>query len=656
MATSKKPQLKKSSPTATKIRTAERRKLAREAAKEEDRRQQAIRNELRRASMPKRSEEEMVIRNRVVRGLGGVLRLVASSYPEWDNNVTFAVELDHRDSLTAYTDFKQIVVRFPRSKFVVESDGNFSNEVTRSSIAQVLGVGYHEVGHVLYTVPFATVRAETAESLGLEIDHQQSWNALEDQRMEVAVTDGSPDIAAYFTAMFANHFLSSPDADPGEVWWLACGRLYLPENVRAVCRDEFVAKYGEAVEDQLHTIVKTYCTATTIQDLARAVLAYDSLWKATHPKGGKPGNGGGPSGTAPHENYRYSREDPSKAKEKLSKSAADAEKFDKADASGETGQSGSDGAPSREGTGHGRGAGSDEQPDRSKTSEDSKTDDGAGSVSDALKEAKEQAEQQADSDGRVDSALNAIKETAAAGYLPYINGQGFYMQDDDIQRAEALSSEFERSLEVANAYNAPSWRRRQEQGAVDPAIYRTRRPGDPEFRRTRTGDGSKGFDVSLSLVLDVSGSMGGAPIHTLSVVQYAIKKACWSLGIPCTVTAFSNAAELVSDCEDAPEPVGLEAGGGTNPVPALRAAVQQRGDKRDHLVILLTDGDCEDGRNEVADLQSMGAHVLGVAVGWGNTSTLQQRLGCDEVRSIQECEELARIVEDWLAVTVSVGR
>jgi hypothetical protein len=257
-------------------------------------------------------------------------------------------------------------------------------------------------------------------------------------------------------------------------------------------------------------------------------------------------------------------------------------------------------------------------------------------------------------DHRVNDALNQVREATASGALPYISNIGSIMGNDDTQAAERLVAEFETALEIANAYNKPTWRRHQDHGAVDAMAYRTRRPGDVDFRRRRAGDGSKGFDVAISLLLDVSGSMCGAPIQTLSIAQYAIKQACWNVGIPCTVTAYSSKAALVSDSKDAPEPVNLAAGGGTNPVGALRVAPDQRENKSDHLVLILTDGDCEAGRTEVETLQGEGSYVLGVAVGWGSAESLRDNLGCNEVREIETCDALPRIVEDWLVKAVTI--
>lgn len=652
------PVLKKMSPEARRQRTSVQRKLAKEAANGEARRLAHIRQQMESAVERAERAEDVEIGNRLVRGLGSVLRLVASSYPTWNNDVTFKVDLFGTE-VSGWTDWRSVNVRFPRNKFVIGSDGSVDNPLTRTSVAEVLGIGYHEVGHILYSAKFAAVRdaankADDTDDNSKSIDrrHHTAWNALEDQRMELAVTDASPDIAGYFTAMYLRNFL---EGNLDEAWWLAVGRLYLPSDTRRALQDQFVQKYGEDVEQSLRKIVRGYTEATTLVEMSKFVRAYSDLWNECHPDGGNPNaemNGGGNSDQ--HSRWGNGGDDEGVSPEV---SAADGERWDAADEADEeaedsktTGGGDEDGKTSSEPGGDDSVAttGSESGRGRDKVSDQSDT---RKKVQDAYDDARKER----DADQRVNDALRTLASTEAANYLPYVNNSGT-LSDECLDEAARLTGEMERALEVANAYNAPSWRRRQEQGAVDALLYRTRRAGDPEFRRQRTGDGSKGYDVAVSLVLDTSGSMQGMT-DDLSVSAIAIKQACWNLGIPCTVTTFDSDANLVSDHTDSPEPISLVASGGTYPAEALAAVPLQRAERSDHLVLLMTDGECCNGASEVQELQSSGVYVLGVGLGssW-SVERLRTDLNVDEAHLITECSALPILVEEWLTRTVGVGQ
>lgn len=658
MATKKKnkgPVLKKMSPEARRVRTAQARKLAKEAASSEARRIAQIRQQMEEAVNRAEQAEDVELRNRIVRGLGSVLKLVASSYPKWDNDVAFRVELAGT-AISGWTDWRTVNVRFPRNRMVVGSDGSLDNPLTRSSVGEVLGIGYHEVGHILYSTKYeALVEASTdadttpdnSETLGRS--HHTAWNAVEDQRMELAVTDASPDIAGYFTAMYLRNFL---DGDLSEAWWLAVGRLYLPTEVRTALQDQFVQKYGSDVEQRLRGIVRGYTTATDLVAMAGFVRAYATLWTECHPNGGDPTspvNGGGRSNN--HSNWDHSRSGSDEPNDP-SESAASGDRWDDAETAADeskaptAGNSSKDDGPKDDAVSQGSGSGGGGE----------RSEEDGESATDRVRNALDDATSERDSDHRVDDALKTISQTEAADYLPYVKSRGRDLSNERLAEADRLTGELERALEVANAYNSPSWRRRQEQGAVDPLAYRTRRAGDPEFRRQRTGDGSKGYDVAVSLVLDTSGSMMDLT-DDLSVAAIAVKQACWNLGIPCTVTTFDTDAHLVFDLNDAPEPVSLMAGGGTYPAEALATVPLQRDDRSDHLVLLLTDGECCNGLAEVRELQQSGAFVLGVGLGsdW-SVQRLREDMSVDEAHFIAECSGLPVLVEDWLTRTVSVGR
>lgn len=675
MATkSKTPKLKKLDPAARKLLTKSNRQIAKERANQEADRQRRVRKELDRGKARQRTNEQVTRTNKVVAGLRSTLALVASSYPEWNNDVSILVTTESSSGyphyqLSAWTDFERVVVEYPADRFVFRKDGTPDVEQNRASVREVLGAGYHEIGHCLYSEPFNT--------LGLGDEYQRSWNALEDQRMELAVTDVSPDISAYFTIIVLRNILSS--GNPADAWLLVAGRLYLPRNLRQECRSAFAAQHGEDKAAEARSIIRRYCLALTVEQRASAVIDFDHLVRST--SSGVPATSGkhrftDPEGAKDEQagvrsigQDRWDEDDLDEEAE-ASGQADDDEQVDgegRGQDSGVTGTTeGEPGTEEQDGDG-GEADGTEEAEDGTEEADGEPTGpstDGARGdglatdgrtplerIQDAVDEAVRDAEQATDDGGRVDDAIKSVAAAHEVGSLPYYSTNRLL---DAAGQAEALAlaDDFRRALEEASAYNTPTWQRHQEHGVVDPLAYRTRRPGDLSYRRSRVGDGSRGFDISVSLVLDISGSM----LHqeqALSVAAYGVKSACWELDIPCTVSAYHSRARLVSAASDEPRPFYLNADEMTYITDALVACLDQREDRDQHLVLVLTDGEVDDGHEAFQALKDSGAYVIGLGLQYSSSVKSLQSLGVDEAYFIQDSKDLAVRVEEYLARVVT---
>lgn len=650
--------------------------IANERAAAETARRTRIREELDRAAVRVVDDEQAEQAGKVVRGLRSILTLVANSYPEWDPSVQVNVSTRTSwgravRSVSAWTDFSQVVVNYPASRFDLNPDGS-PTAAARDSVREVLGLGYHEIGHNLYTVPFAR--------LGLDASRQRAWNALEDQRMELAVVNASPDLAAYLTIVVLRNIVDSVGGDPAAAWLLVAGRLYLPKSLRLECRSAFAARHGDDVADRVRAIVREYAEADSVEALAAAVEKFYALLDeiktdvpddqvgGTHEKFDGDGDEGGETVVRPVLSDDWDEEsDEDTAPGGPSDEQDDADEGESSDGPGTLPGEGEDApADADEGGSDDTGAESDRQSDDQLSEGDDKGTGGGTSGSgspveksasesfrDAVKDAIDDAVQDTDNGRRIDDALREINSASTGGSnLPGAQVRGVLTSEEQAA-AGALASDFERALEEAAAYNSPTWSRHQEQGVVDPLAYRTRRPGDTSFRRQRVGDVGRGLDVAVSILLDVSGSMEGQE-RDLSVAALGVKTACWNLGLPCTVLTYDDGADLLWSSVDAPSPVVVGIGGCTNVSGALRDTHGHRGESDQHLVLILTDGhfsDTVEAAAEVDALRLTGTYVLGVALNtW--TDGLDS-IGCNASYRITEPGELARRVEDYLAGAVS---
>jgi len=672
-------------PAHRKVLRASAKQIANERAAAETERRDRIRRELEQAQYRLVTDEHAEQVGRVVRGLRSTLGLVACSYPEWDPQVPINVAVRGPygyavQKVEAWTDFKQVVVRYPASRFSLNPDGSPTPDA-RDSVREVLGLGYHEIGHNLYTLPF--------DRLGLPTSHQRPWNALEDQRMELAVVASSPDLAAYLTIVVLRNIVDAIDGDVAQAWFLVAGRLYLPRSLRQECRAAFVDRYGDEAADKVKAIVRDYVEAETVAGLKDAVERLYELLNdlSTSVPDNTPGgehdkfdsnDGEADESTAVRPVAVEGWDDDETDDDDDDEGDAPGEQVDGEDgAEGQAGQQAdeqADGDDAKGSTDEGAtaegggddGAGQDDGAegngadgnDGSQSGGNAAGTEGSGksseeSFKDAVQKALDDAVRETDNGSRLDDALREINNASTCGStLPDARTSGV-LEADEQAAAQALASDFERALEEAAAYNSPSWYRQQEQGVVDALAYRTRRPGATDFRRQRVGDSGRGLDIAVSILLDVSGSMDGQQ-RDLSVAALGVKTACWNLGIDCTVLTYDDHADLLWAASDAPVPTVVKIGGCTNVAPALRDAHNHRNDCSQHLVLVLTDGhfgDRDEAAAEVDSLIASGAYVLGLAL---NTWTDGlDAAGCNASFQIQQPGELARHVEDYLAGVVS---
>jgi hypothetical protein len=608
----------------------DRRNKAREAARNE-----MYRIEQRQKSDAKMSSYrwELNLLRTVINNQAAIMRAKGRKHPVHTN------VLHNGEQVVAFTDFRSITINWPGLLMPNRLDG----PAVLDTVAQMKGVMQHEMGHIDFTTPWVEITAVSP----LPAKHRQTatllfkcWNMLEDQRMECLVVERVPRIANYFGTMVANVILGGDRvAVPLEQTFLMLGgRTYLPASVLKVSYeafDQFCFNNGIANgAQQWDTLVGNYKAASTHKDIMDAVCAaYDFIQTVrasmpetsdNHDQMYTRSNDVNPDDTARKQGsildlFDEKPKPPSKGKqddqddqepqgqpqEGTSQPVdGDDEGDDEGEGSPDAGGSGdeqSDEGGDDESEG---GAGNDDQGDEGadQSGDPSKGQSNGGSdtmqqttesLSDALRSMQEKYENAIRQDKDVQQMARD------ANVKSDVDGLGEYSQDEptmsqELQdRAEFTSQGIQQALNTFVTTSAPIWQNRKENGIIDPLAYRTKNTGDRDFRRHLDDHGNTGLDVHVSMLCDVSGSMGGHPMEALSESLYATALACDALGIGATFTLWSSGSQNYRVWQDGKAtPTLWPAMGGTDPTDALDDldTHNPEGAAR-HLVIIFTDGE-----------------------------------------------------------------
>jgi hypothetical protein len=273
-----------------------------------------------------------------------------------------------------------------------------------------------------------------------------------------------------------------------------------------------------------------------------------------------------------------------------------------------------------------------------------------------LEDALQEAEQQRDNDPALDGdvqAYNDAIDNRVSDLMPYET----QVSTDLLAKAAAenLAIELEQSFQQATMDKAPAWVEQQKRGVLNIMRYKTRQVGDTEFFRQWTEDDQPGFNLAVSVLLDYSGSMGGMT-KQLAEAGYASKLACERLGIPCTVVLWDNHAKVLWDANERAEelPV-ITAAGSTDPTVALADLINQRYEKAQHLVLIMTDGAWQGNQGNsgyLAAYKEEGRVFIGLGYnGGGDADDIADKLhryGCDQSYAIRDLMDIPRQLEQTL--------
>jgi len=569
------------------------------------------------------------------------------------------VDLDEGETMRAYTDFRTITVNYtPHSDkrllaatmrgLMYHEGGHIRWSTPYDTLVQMV------VDAESLRAAVAGERPRPIYVPGHDVmQHQRVWNALEDQRMETAVVSDSPRKAAYFTPLVMTEIIQTPERAAAN-YPLLVWRRYLPRNIRRGARAAFVALVdakgndGEALAKAFEAATTKYVLATDHLTMWEAVCEAVALYAEQPPQASLGDQAMG------HQSQKNSPAEQAKAKagEKLEipvdpsmideddegDEAEDddtiedddhAEDFDNDDTypSVDDDEADDDSDDEAEGQGAAQAEGDDTEGDDEgdadsgddigESTEDEAEDDsdevgeGAGGdagnhegddeplTQDEIDQAKAEADDKWLNDAAVEEDLKAYEDAlnTGASQLPvYIGGVS-----NDLaaaSKAEILANQIEQAFQAATMDREPAWIEQQRRGIINVNRYATRQAGDVEYFRNWVEDDQPGYNLAVSVLLDYSGSMGS---HMVELAQcgYAVKLACSNLGIPCTVTLWDSKAATLWDANE--EPRGLpiiRSAGSTNPSQALADLENQRYERENHLVLVMTDGIWDDEWNQ----------------------------------------------------------
>ena len=505
----------------------------------------------------------------------------------------------------AWTDFKTIQVAAGRD-LVEPRDGQDKYDRIVSAVASLKGAYQHEFGHVRFTVPFNILRESTSLELaenGLAGNHQQTWNLLEDQRMEAAVVASVPSIAAYFKVLVSNIVLGGDMND--RAWMFVAGRTYMSDDLRMAARDLFAAQHGDDAATGWEDIVATYKAATTNIDLAKTVVLAKTFLDelGVH-------NNRSDHDHRPADNGRrpYSEnEEPAKGADPAAGATehdADADDDDTGSAvaagtstdDGDDADTGSAVADAdAEGQGDVENITDDEAP-ATDTDTDSPSK-GVGS-GDGLKSLAEQERREAQEEVAehhdVQAMAKDVSEASGTGdgsEYPVYTGVKEEFDADIVASCDQNATAIVQGFNGFMAARSPHMMGGQETGYLDPLAYRTRDIGSRSYRRDMDGEVNQTLDMHLSVLVDNSGSMSGTLMEEASQAIYTLHTAADEIGLPTNFLLWSSNRQVYQVATRDPEPVNYETGGGTWPEDAIKDSVNHCDDSvSNHLVVIVTDG------------------------------------------------------------------
>jgi len=588
--------------------------------------------------------------------------------------VSYEVGVWSSSRVTAWTDFSRIFLSYPRN-MVPSRDSHRSAIV--DTIIDIRGLMQHEMGHLRFTVPFKTLVDHDAESSQPRIPGmylfgtvKNVWNMLEDQRMETLVVRDVPHIRDYFTKMIYRHIINTQHStNPYWPWLLVAGRQYLPRDMRQSCRDMFSDALPHIDSQEWFDIVARYKTATTYDTMIDAILEATAWYSQInndsfeHPTehrdpptnyGGQKQEsdesaGGDPSDACEPEQDDTKGRNPSSddTGDDTDSGTGDDIGDDTGSGNGDEQSDDTDDSTGGDGSGQADGKSPDDSPDSGGKSagEGDGTTTNRRDFTESLRDAVNDINDDLGSSHEITETISDANWRADREGLPSKNGSGSPMQLDYVDEALRASIGIQQALTECVTTTQPAWLSHQDSGAIDALSYRTKQVGALDYHRRLDGDFTSGLDIHVSMLCDVSGSMGSSStdsgrtdIEELSIAMYAIHDACNALGIGSTYVLWSSNANAhrVWDCGSV-EPMTWSASGGTNPVMALDDLTfhNEEGASK-HLVIVFTDGVWNNNIPSLSRWSTDDRHIILVTLG----SSLNQDRGADASVVVKSCNEL----------------
>jgi hypothetical protein len=165
-------------------------------------------------------------------------------------------------------------------------------------VATVLGMNYHELAHVIYTMyDFEAIRSRATGLTALTNPSklEDAYNILEEGRVESLLAARYPRFEKYFTLLVADYIVGEPDPD---TYLLVYGRKYLPKKVRGILRQRYVAARGKDITEKAENLIDRYRTVLFPKNIPKAAKIIGEFAKLLPDDHSAKPNHGKPHGTS----------------------------------------------------------------------------------------------------------------------------------------------------------------------------------------------------------------------------------------------------------------------------------------------------------------------------------------------------------------------
>jgi len=541
------------------------------------------------------------------------------------------------------------------------------DDFTPRSITSLNGLSFHELGHLRYTPRNGSRLVKLIQDSDDSKRLWQSFNSLEDSRIELLLTGWLPSIKSWLTATMVDYLLSDDEAIT-RAFPLVYGRKYLPLELRQLASDKFIKPEIQQdladVIDEYNSLVLTgndeYTdhAFTLIKRFADLLDELPPLPQSPNGNGEGEGEGEGttviirvrnPHGhdSRPTEGYESSSNRPaSKAEQERNRQQAKRnvveviidttpkeetkEEDSSADSAGATeGKNPSTPQPQSKEDSFGDvfddvfddsdfDSESDNTPPQSKPSQGKKAGTEAGNtgsnqqVTDTLNDILSDV---------VDSLAKEINSIAnQIGVNPELSSgnattpdKANYKEVRVPDELYALAKGFGVELERLKADFDPAWLNGERSGKLNANRYLRGDDLDSVFDEWSEGRDNV-TEIEAVILLDRSGSMDGQNADNAYKSMWSIKKALERVEARTTVVTFDSRTNLLYGADEKAGTTIRDSGadGGTNPENAILYAKKVLADSEKPIKILfmITDGSWNTDKGEKAIVEMKNAGVL----------------------------------------------
>jgi len=167
---------------------------------------------------------------------------------------TLSVLTSHKISVNVVDRADMASPAWSSTKEVWLNLAEIKDDFTARSIASHNGIAFHELGHLRYTPRNGSRLVQLINADEAKSELWQSFNMLEDSRIELLLTGWLPSIKSWLTATMCDYLLADQEAI-GRAFPLVYGRKYLPVELRQLASDNFIKP---EIQQELADILDVY--------------------------------------------------------------------------------------------------------------------------------------------------------------------------------------------------------------------------------------------------------------------------------------------------------------------------------------------------------------------------------------------------------------